>query len=137
MQPAYKIRPEFINPFIFSTKKMEEKAALTKFGDAKSRLLDQFERRAFELQLTRAMLGRSLSEPGAARSVATLPQPPAVAPEVRRGPRGSGFQKVLKKLLGPVLGKKGGRKEGVPPDLKNNLVTLSWRTFSRSLRRSS
>lgn len=112
-------------------KRMEEIAAVVgKFGDEQSTLLDQFERLSFELQLTRAMLGRSLSEPGAARSFAPLTQPPAVGAEVRRGRRGSGFKRVLKKLLSPVFGKKGGRR-GVP-DHKD---LVSWKAFSRSLRR--
>ena len=99
---------------------MEEKAVVRKFGDEQSGLLDQFERRSFELQLKRAMHGRSLSEAAAAE-----------VEEVQRGRRGSRFQRMLKKFLSPVLGRKGGGRRGVP-DRKE---PLSWMTFSRSLRR--
>ena len=104
---------------------MEEKAVVRKFGDEQSGLLDQFERRSFELQLKRAMHGRSLSEAAAAAAAA------AEVEEVQRGRRGSRFQRMLKKFLSPVLGKKGGGRRGVP-DRKE---PLSWMTFSRSLRR--
>ncbi|KZV33111.1 hypothetical protein F511_03377 [Dorcoceras hygrometricum] len=93
-------------------------ASLRRFGDEYSTLVDQHERRSFEMQLTQAILGRSLSE--------------------QRGrvskPRGqeSSFRKVMKKILGPILGKKSSppSKNG-PPNPKDQFF---WKTCSRSLR---
>ncbi|KAG8377132.1 hypothetical protein BUALT_Bualt09G0136600 [Buddleja alternifolia] len=111
---------------------MEEMAAIFKrFGDEQSTLLDQYERLSFEVQLNQAMLGRSLSEPAVARCQA----PPKVVakPAVKQGRRSRrlGFQKVMKKLFSPILGKKGATKDGPHPDTKNPMF---WKTFSRSLR---
>ncbi|OMP12149.1 hypothetical protein CCACVL1_00099 [Corchorus capsularis] len=96
--------------------KMDEiSVVLRKFGDEQSTLLDQFERLSFEVQLNQAILGRSLSEPSVAKKTLhshfQVPPPqqavpvPQVARKGRR--RGSGFNKVLKKLLKPILGRKG------------------------------
>lgn len=109
---------------------MEEMAAIFKrFGDEQSTLLDQYERLSFEVQLNKAMLGRSLSEPAVERCQAP-PKPAAKTGKQGRRSRGSGFQKVVKKLFSPILGKKGARKDGAP-DTKNPLI---WKTFSRSVR---
>ncbi|KAL0450906.1 UNVERIFIED_CONTAM: hypothetical protein Slati_1647000 [Sesamum latifolium] len=111
----------------------EEMAAIFKrFGDEQSTLLDQYERLSFEVQLNQAMLGRSLSEPAGGRCQAP-PKQVTSKPVKRR--RGSGFQKVIKKLFSPILvvGKKGSsaRKDGTAPDPKDPMF---WKTFSRSLR---
>lgn len=108
-----------------------------RFGDEQSTLLDQFERLSFETHLNKSMLQRSLSEPGLPRSwsqshlISVAPTIPLVT-QVKQGqhPRGSGFYKVLKKLLKPILGRKSGTRKQVP-DPKN---PLSWKAFSRSLR---
>ncbi|GFY82440.1 hypothetical protein Acr_02g0006800 [Actinidia rufa] len=111
---------------------------LKRFGDEQSTLLDQFERLAFEAQLSRAILGRSLSEPSSYRTqppLLLLAPPPgmAVAPQARPGGRRGarlGFKKVLKSLLKPILRRRpGGRKEG--PDPKDPRL---WKSFSRSMR---
>ncbi|KAJ1384222.1 hypothetical protein SESBI_42725 [Sesbania bispinosa] len=113
----------------------------TKFGDEQSTLLDEFERLSFEAhaaKLNRAMLGRSLSEPKLQRSQSRLISiaPIPLVTQVMQGPcndrgGGSGFHKVLKKLLKPILGRKkrGGRKQ--VPDAKDILFC---KAFSRSLR---
>ncbi|GLT69189.1 hypothetical protein SLA2020_413590 [Shorea laevis] len=117
---------------------MEEiQVVLRKFGDEQSTLLDRFERLSFEVQLSQAMLRRSLSEPtvvGLQAPVVTAgPAPPSTVTKVRRRRHGSSaFHKVLKKLLKPILSRKGGgggRRE--VPDPKN---PCSWKAFSRSLR---
>ncbi|KAK7349695.1 hypothetical protein VNO77_07273 [Canavalia gladiata] len=118
---------------------MDEIAKIRKrFGDEQSTLLDQFERLSFESHLNKAMLQRSLSEPGFPRSV-SQPRHVSVTPtipllnQVKQKPcRVSGLHKVLKKFLRPIFGRKsnnGERKQ--TPDPKN---PLSWKTFSRSLR---
>ncbi|KAJ4704232.1 Leukocyte immunoglobulin-like receptor subfamily A member [Melia azedarach] len=120
----------------------EIEVVLRRFGDEQSNLLDQFERLSFEVQLKQAILRRSLSEPTVARSTFQAPPPsplpvlPLVTTEVRQGRRGSGFGKVFKKLLKPILGRKGkknskngGRNE--IPDPKNPKYC---KAFSRSLR---
>ncbi|XP_057972784.1 pentatricopeptide repeat-containing protein At1g62680, mitochondrial-like [Malania oleifera] len=107
---------------------MEEIAVVMhKFGDEQSTLLDQFERLTFEVQLNQAILGRSLSEPSTARPQAAQP----LAPPVRQGGRrrGSGLRKVLKKLLRPILGRKGTNRE--VPNPRDPRVL---KAFSRSLR---
>ncbi|KAJ1392094.1 hypothetical protein SESBI_36091 [Sesbania bispinosa] len=115
---------------------MDEEVAMIRkrFGDEQSTLLDQFERLSFESHLNKAMLQRSLSEPGLPRSgsqsrllsVTPTPTIPLVT-QVKQGRcRGSGFQRVLKKLFRPFLGRK--KKT---PDPQN---PLSWKAFSRSLR---
>ncbi|KAL3654832.1 hypothetical protein CASFOL_000618 [Castilleja foliolosa] len=110
----------------------QEMAAIFKrFGDEQSALFDQYERLSFEVQLNKAMLGRSLSEPAVASRY-----PPAVKPEKqgwRRG-RGSGFHKVMKKLLSQILGHKGPGptgKDGGPSDRKDPIFL---KAFSRSVR---
>jgi len=120
---------------------MDEVAKIRKrFGDEQSTLLDQFERLSFESHLNKAMLQRSLSEPGFPRSV-SLPRHVSVTPTVpllnhdkQRRCRGSGLHKVLKKLLRPIIGRKnssGGERKKHVPDPRN---PLSWKAFSRSLR---
>ncbi|XVF29718.1 hypothetical protein REPUB_Repub15cG0146400 [Reevesia pubescens] len=123
-------------------KSMDEiSVLLRRFGDEQSTLLDQFERRSVAVQLNQAILGRSLSESSMGKrshpySQFLAPPPPAVSqPQVvtRKGRRGgSGFNRVLKKLLKSILGRKGnaaGKKPVVDP--KN---PMSWKAFSRSLR---
>ncbi|KAH1256398.1 hypothetical protein GmHk_03G006561 [Glycine max] len=92
----------------------------------------------FETHLNKAMLQRSLSEPGFPRQV-SQPRHVSVTPTItllnhgkQRRCRVSGLSKVLKKLLRPILGRKssGGERKHVP-DPRN---PLSWKTFSRSLR---
>ncbi|KAG5550770.1 hypothetical protein RHGRI_015656 [Rhododendron griersonianum] len=113
---------------------------LKRFGDEQSALLDRFERLSFEVQLNQAILGRSLSEPSVPRTrtqpplvplVLVAPPPLAMAAQVQKGRRrGSGFKKVLKRLLNPILRRNGGRKEVVPDP--NDL--RFWKAFSRSMR---
>ncbi|BAT83908.1 hypothetical protein LR48_Vigan03g074400 [Vigna angularis] len=114
----------------------------TRFGDRQSSLLDEFERLSFEAhaaQLSRVMLGRSLSEPKLQKShprlisAAPIPLVNQVlmqAPRHRGGGGGSGFHKVLKKLLKPFIGRKreGRKQASVDKDL------LSFKAFSKSLR---
>ncbi|TKY63649.1 hypothetical protein E2542_SST13527 [Spatholobus suberectus] len=114
---------------------MDEVAKIRKrFGDEQSTLLDQFERLSFESHLNKAMLKRSQSEPGLPRSV-SQPRHVSVTPTIpllnQRRCRGSGFHKVLKKLLRPILGRKGSGERKEAPDPKN---PLTWKAFSRSLR---
>ncbi|CAL5192476.1 unnamed protein product [Lathyrus oleraceus] len=112
-----------------------------RFGDEKSNLLDEFERVSFEVhaaQLSRAMLRRSLSEPGLQMSQSQLIDmaPIPLVNQVVQGPHhgnGLGFRCVLKKLLKPIFGKKklrGGRKH-VSSDPKDIMFC---KTYSRSLR---
>ncbi|KAK7390217.1 hypothetical protein VNO78_25516 [Psophocarpus tetragonolobus] len=118
---------------------MDEVAKIRKrFGDEQSTLLDQFERLSFESHLHKTMLQRSQSEPGFPRSVSqprhvcATPTIPLLNQGKQRRYRGSGLNKVLKKLFRPILGRKssnGERKES--PDPRN---LLSWKNFSRSLR---
>ncbi|KAK4342605.1 hypothetical protein RND71_038421 [Anisodus tanguticus] len=116
---------------------------MRKFGDEKSTLLDEYERITFEIQLNQAILARSLSEPGRSTSTSTtqLASPPLkVAGDTEQGPcrhhrrRGYWFQKVMKKLLKPILGKMKGDNNRIietPPDPKDPRF---WNKFSRSLR---
>lgn len=126
----------------------ELSVVLRRFGDEQSTLLDQFERLSFEVHLNQAILGRSLSEPSVAKRshsqshcTSSQFQAPSTAtaagplPRLCKGRRGSGFNRVLKKLLKPILGRKGnnnngGKKPG-EGDPKN---PMSWKAFSRSLR---
>lgn len=118
----------------------------TRFGDEQSTLLDEFERMSFEAhaaQLSRAMLGRSFSEPTfssrpQSRLISMAPPPIPLVTQVMQRPHhghghglGSGFHKVFKKLLKPILGRKkrGGREK--VPDIE---VTLFCTEFRRSLR---
>ncbi|KAK4359551.1 hypothetical protein RND71_021780 [Anisodus tanguticus] len=116
---------------------------MRKFGDEKSTLLDEYERITFEIQLNQAILARSLSEPGRRSTTSTtqLAPPPLLAAgdTTEQGPcrhprrRGYGFQKVMKKLLKPILGKMKGDYWIIetPPDPKDPRF---WNKFSRSLR---
>ncbi|KAK6118194.1 hypothetical protein DH2020_048095 [Rehmannia glutinosa] len=108
-------------------------AIFKRFGDEQSTLLDQYERLSFEVHLNQAMLGRSLSEPAVAPRC--QPPPKLAAKPGKHGRRvgGSGFNKVMKKLLSPILGKKGAGKDGPGPDAKDPMF---WKTFSKSLRQS-
>lgn len=109
--------------------KVEEIAAIFKrFGDEQSTLLDQYERLSFEVHLNNAMLGRSLSEPAVPRHHAP-PKPPAAG---KQGRKAAGFQKVMRKLFGPILGKKGSRKDG--GEIETNKNPFFTKNFSRSLR---
>lgn len=99
--------------------KAEEIAAIFKrFGDEQSTLLDQYERLSFEVHLNKAMLGRSLSEAAV----------PRLRPPKHEGRKAAGFQKVMRKLFSPILGKKGSTKE-----TKQNPLLFS-KNFSRSSR---
>lgn len=105
---------------------MEE--ILNKFGDDQSTLLDRFERLSFELQLNRAILGRSLSEPDASSRTRSLNHapPPHIMDnvvvlqqqpnKVKRASSSIGFQKVMKKLLRPILSVGRRKKKGPEPD---------------------
>lgn len=123
---------------------MDEMAVvLRRFGDEQSTLLDQFERLSFEVQLNQAILRRSFSEPSVGQAKLRAPLPSLdVAPKAqsqvgvqqRRRRGGSGFGKVLKKMLKSLVVKKSsnknrGRKEAVEP--KNPMYL---KAFSRSLR---
>lgn len=113
-----------------------------KFGDEKSTLLDEFERLSFEAhsaQLSRAMLGRSLSEPrlqgshSQSRLIKMVPIPLVTQvmqrPNHGRSSIGSGFQRVLKKLLKPIYKMRGGRKQvNDPKDI------MFCKAYSKSLR---
>lgn len=96
-------------------------------GEKKSTLLDEYERITFEIQLNQAILARSLSEPSRRSTSSQLAQPPVMAGRRRRG---YGFQKVVKKLFKPLLGKIKGDKEIIetPKDPR------FWNKFSTSLR---
>ncbi|KAK8516060.1 hypothetical protein V6N12_066895 [Hibiscus sabdariffa] len=116
----------------------EISVVLRRFGDEQSTLLDQFERLSFEIHLNQAILARSLSEPSVSKrshfcSQFQAPPPPELAAKgrSRRGRRGSGFCRVLKKLVRPILGRKGNGGKKPVADPKN---PLSWKAFSRSLR---
>ncbi|KAE8685657.1 hypothetical protein F3Y22_tig00111095pilonHSYRG00482 [Hibiscus syriacus] len=113
----------------------EISVVLRRFGDEQSTLLDQFERLSFEIQLNQAILARSLSEPSVSKRSQFCSKfqapPPASDAKRRRGRRGSGFTRVLKKLLKPILGRKGNGEKKPVADPKN---PLSWKSFSRSLR---
>ncbi|KAK5793381.1 hypothetical protein PVK06_034524 [Gossypium arboreum] len=115
-------------------KSMEEASVgLRRFGDEQSTLLDQFERLSFEAQLKQAILGRSLSESRLVkryRCSQLLAQPPAAA-QVGKGRCGSGFNRVLKKLMKPILGGKGNAEKN-PVTNPNN--SMFFNAFSRSLR---
>lgn len=125
----------------------EIEVVLRKFGDEQSTLLDRFERLSFEVQLNRAILGRSFSSPSGGRfgapligsnGLAPAPAPPPLETQVKRGRRGSGFQKALKKLLKPILGRKGNNggaaKKEVPVPVPDPRNPMSWKAFSRSVR---
>ncbi|RXI01574.1 hypothetical protein DVH24_014923 [Malus domestica] len=107
---------------------------LWKLGDDKSSLLDHFERLSIELQLNQAMLRRSLSEPAYIRSEYPLlitqgpseppppPPPPPPSPPhlVAKKRRRLGFNKVLRKMIKPILSRMGGKKKDIPiPDAKD------------------
>ncbi|KAJ0027933.1 hypothetical protein Pint_35069 [Pistacia integerrima] len=116
---------------------------LRRFGDEQSALLDQFERLSFEVQLNKAILRRSFSEPSVGGAKLPAPLPPSdVAPKAQTqvGVKGrrrgvSGFGKVLKKMLKSFVikrgssNKNGGRKEVPDPKSPKYL-----KAFSRSLR---
>ncbi|CAJ1948378.1 unnamed protein product [Sphenostylis stenocarpa] len=119
---------------------MDEVAKIRKrFGDEQSTLLDQFERLSFESHLNKAMLQRSLSEPGFPRCV-SQPRHVSVTPTIpllnhgkQKRCRASGLNKVLKKLLRPIIGRKSSsvaERKHVPDPMN----PLSWKAFSRSLR---
>ncbi|KAE9618214.1 hypothetical protein Lal_00041825 [Lupinus albus] len=98
-----------------------------RFGDERSTLLDEFERMSFEAhaaQLSRAMLGRSLSEPPAlprsqSQLICMAPIPMVTQVMMMQGrphsrSRHSGFHKFIKKLVKPILGMKRGTRKQVP-----------------------
>ncbi|MFS7997218.1 hypothetical protein Hanom_Chr12g01139101 [Helianthus anomalus] len=121
---------------IMGTKGMEEvEVVMKRFGDEQSTLLDRFERLSFEVQLNQAILGRSFSEPRYQSPTLRLQLPSEST--VAQGRchhyhhRGSGFQKVLKKLFKPIFGRKKGERKESTPDQKNFKFI---KAFTRSLR---
>ncbi|KAB2621810.1 hypothetical protein D8674_023992 [Pyrus ussuriensis x Pyrus communis] len=115
---------------------------LWKLGDDESSLLDHFERLSIELQLNQAMLRRSLSEPAYIQSEFPLlitqgpsePPPPPPSPPhlVAKKRRGLGFNKLLRKMIKPIMSRMSGKKKDIPiPDAKDPRF---WKTFSRSVR---
>lgn len=107
-------------------KSMEEASVgLRRFGDEQSTLLDQFERLSFEAQLKQAILGRSLSESSVVKRCRCSQA------EVGKGRCGAGFNRVLKKLMKPILGGKGNAEKNPVADPKNSMF---FNVFSRSLR---
>ena len=120
------------------TKAMEDMQVVFKrFGDEQSTLLDRFERLSFEVQLNKAILSRSFSEPYEPRyQLAPLPLPTPPEPEVIQGRRHQhhrkiGFQKILKKLFKPIFGSRKEEKKDSIPDNKNFKFM---KAFSRSMR---
>ncbi|KAL5710050.1 hypothetical protein ACHQM5_020660 [Ranunculus cassubicifolius] len=93
-----------------------------RFGDEQSSLLDQFERLSFEIHLNQAILGRSWSESNVGR-----PYYPFVS-QVQHRQRSRGLSKVLKRLLKPLVCRKGGRQESASNG------PLGCKILSRSLR---
>ncbi|XP_021893826.1 uncharacterized protein LOC110811595 isoform X1 [Carica papaya] len=80
-----------------------------RFGDEQSTLLDQFERLSVEVQLKRAMLGRSLSEPSTASSSYFLQShPPPPLQSLFKERRSSGLNKLFKRLFRPFFRSKKG-----------------------------
>ncbi|WCJ27844.1 hypothetical protein M5689_009568 [Euphorbia peplus] len=115
---------------------------MNKFGDDQSTLLDQFERLSFEVHLNQAILARSLSAPSVGRTSSTFQARllhncskkglPAAAPTKVKHGKLVGFNKVLKKLLKPILCRKGPKQVHLQvPDPKNH---KSWKALSRSLK---
>ncbi|KAF7825415.1 pentatricopeptide repeat-containing protein [Senna tora] len=74
---------------------MEEKVGGKRLGDGESNLLDEFERKAFEAHLNRAMLSRTLSLSHLEPRLALVGPGP--------GPGCGGFHNVLNKMLDPIL----------------------------------
>ena len=112
-----------------------------------STLLDPFERLSVEIQLNQAMLRRTLSEPRSSffpvGSMAPRPPPQLVRQPVEQGKRGSswpwGFNKMVKKLIGPIVfrrrkGSKGGDHQEARKDEPNFKDLRSWKRFSKSVR---
>ncbi|VFQ69637.1 unnamed protein product [Cuscuta campestris] len=103
-----------------------------RFGDEQSTLLDQYERLTFEVQLNRAILGRSFSD----RTYGAAP-PRVAAPPAEKGKRPrpfSGLPKAVKRLLlKPFLAKRKNKKGSIiGGDQKEPTL---WKAFgSRSLR---
>ncbi|CAH9089033.1 unnamed protein product [Cuscuta epithymum] len=111
---------------------------LKRFGDdEQSTLLDQYERLTFEVQLNRAILGRSASDQPYRPRLA----PPLVLEKGKRRRRIClGLRKAVKKLMRPILGSKkkvvvnddddgdGGLS---PADPKH---PTGWKAFSKSMR---
>ncbi|CAI0423786.1 unnamed protein product [Linum tenue] len=143
---------------------MEEIAVVLKrFGDEQSSLLDQFERLSFEVQLNQAILARSLSEPGvgpgagtgrsglrtplnrkeqraAAVGLTKVKHGQETEPERRRRGSSFTFNKLWKKLLKPILGRKTVNKAtaAAPAPAPGKRADFSGpklcKAFSRSVR---
>ncbi|MED6110003.1 hypothetical protein PIB30_038902 [Stylosanthes scabra] len=144
---------------------MERVVIGKRFGDEYSTLLDEFERKSFEDHLNRSMMmgRRSFSEPARRRRrrmmmmmqtspspsslLITMPPPPPPlvtqqhnSSSTSSGSSSSRFQRVLKKLFKPILGrKKSGRNNSnmnVPHDHYHHPKDLffSSKEFSKSLR---
>ncbi|KAL6132943.1 hypothetical protein ACLB2K_065180 [Fragaria x ananassa] len=122
---------------------MEEvEVIMRKFGDDQSALLDRYERLSVEIQLNQAMLKRSLSEPiHQTRSQPAVlinaqglqaPPPQQQTPLVSKKKGGSGFHKVLKKMIKPFIGRMSSSKKKKAPDVE--VDPRFWKTFSRSMR---
>ncbi|KAJ0987350.1 hypothetical protein J5N97_005706 [Dioscorea zingiberensis] len=104
------------------------------FGDHPTTLFDEFEKRTFEIQLNRAVLQRSFSEPSPVRLVmkalpmAPVIQPPSVSP--KRGV--SRLSRALNRFSWPVFGCWRWRREGGLEN--NNPQALMKKAFSKSCR---
>lgn len=116
---------------------METSAEIQRrFGDEQSNLLDQFERMSFQAHLSRAMLGRSLSEPGLCRLQPLLTHQVNQGCRHRRSRRA--FHKLISKLFKPIL-RRHSKKENAPPSpppphLLHPHHPLFCKTFSTSMR---
>lgn len=112
-------------------KEIEEmQVVMKRFGDEQSTLLDKFERRAFEVQLNQAILGRSVSEPRVQR----YHMSPILSPlesKVTQG-RGHRFQKMLKKLFKPIFGTNKEERKEIITSYQKNFEFM--KASSRSLR---
>ncbi|CAA0830592.1 Unknown protein [Striga hermonthica] len=107
---------------------MDDMASIFKgFGDEQSTLFDKYERLSFEVHLNQAILGRSFSEPAA---MSLRPPPKQGARPGKRG-LGSGFQKVIKKLLSPILGSSKGAVKDAGINAKDPMFL---KTFCKSQR---
>ncbi|CAN0879550.1 hypothetical protein LINGRAHAP2_LOCUS13119 [Linum grandiflorum] len=118
-----------------------EVVAVKRFGDEQSTLLDRYERMSFEVQLNRAILSRSLSEPGGPGRTGRKKSGSTSSVGVVGS---SGLHRFLKKLLKPILGRKkktavnestdGRDSPGVGKGEVLEGPKLGKRGFSRSVR---
>lgn len=80
-----------------------------RLGDNKSSLVDQFERRSFEVQLNQAILRRCLTEPhGSQLSTPALhPSPPSSEKVDRPNRSATRLPSALRKVMAPICGGMG------------------------------